>query len=262
MWRHEETLCYLYHERDMSMNAIGGRIGCSMVTVSDWMDRHGIEKRESGTGKTDPYPVLNDREQVREWYCEQGLTFDEIAERVGCERSTVGNALERHGIEARVAAPRVDPPLSRDELEQLYIDRQLSLEKIGARFDVSPTTVKNWCDHYEIEVRPRGAMFTGEEHHLWKGGCHSYYGPTWYEQREKAMERDEYQCRDCGMDAEEHLSVFDEDLHVHHIERFDENEPSEPQHRLENLVTLCQSCHLGKWEQTDHPELAVELLPE
>lgn len=251
-----------YHGQGLSMEAIGREVGCTGVAVSDAMERLGVEKRESGTGKKNPYPVLNDEEQMREWYCEQGLIFDEIAEKVGCERSTVGNALERLGIERRNGAPRMDPPISKDELEELYFDQLLSLEKIGNRFDVSHTTVRRWCDYYDIEIRSRGAMFTGEDHHLWKGGCHSYYGPTWYKQREKALERDEYQCRDCGMSVQEHLAEFDEDLHVHHIERFDENEPTEPQHELDNLLSLCQSCHLGKWEQADNPELAVELLPE
>lgn len=68
------------------------------------------------------------------------------------------------------------------------------------------------------------------------------YGPNWQEQRQQALERDGYRCRTCG--AEE------DPLHVHHVRPFREYEyvPGRNRNylqanRLENLVTLCPSCH-------------------
>lgn len=68
------------------------------------------------------------------------------------------------------------------------------------------------------------------------------YGPNWQEQRAKALERDDHRCRTCGAAAEL--------LHVHHVRPFRDygyvpgrNRNYRQANRVENLVTLCPSCH-------------------
>ena len=68
------------------------------------------------------------------------------------------------------------------------------------------------------------------------------YGPNWQQQRQLALARDGHQCRTCG--AAEGM------LHVHHIRPFRDYSyiPGENDHYLranqvDNLVTLCPSCH-------------------
>ncbi len=70
------------------------------------------------------------------------------------------------------------------------------------------------------------------------------YGPNWAQQRQLALERDNHRCRTCGASAEEFL------LHIHHIRPFREygyipgrNENYRLANQLDNLVTLCPSCH-------------------
>jgi len=70
------------------------------------------------------------------------------------------------------------------------------------------------------------------------------YGPNWATQRRLALERDNHRCRTCGASGEESL------LHIHHIRPFreygyvpGENENDKLANQLENLVTLCPSCH-------------------
>ena len=71
------------------------------------------------------------------------------------------------------------------------------------------------------------------------------YGVNWTKQRRKCLERDNYTCRVC--------KTTDSDLNrepaVHHItprNSFD-GEPLE-MNALENLITLCPSCH-GRFER-------------
>jgi DEAD/DEAH box helicase domain-containing protein len=74
----------------------------------------------------------------------------------------------------------------------------------------------------------------------------TYRGPNWEQQRQAARARDGYRCRNCGAperDAREH--------DVHHLTPFrqygyqpGENELCLEANRLDNLVTLCKSCHL------------------
>lgn len=68
------------------------------------------------------------------------------------------------------------------------------------------------------------------------------YGPNWPQQRKLALARDGYRCRRCG--------VSEGMLHVHHIRPFREFAylPGQNDHylaanELDNLITLCPSCH-------------------
>jgi DEAD/DEAH box helicase domain-containing protein len=71
------------------------------------------------------------------------------------------------------------------------------------------------------------------------------YGPNWQEQRQKTLERDGQRCRTCGATARPGAG-----LHVHHIRPFRDygyvpgkNDAYKVANQLENLVTLCPSCH-------------------
>jgi len=71
------------------------------------------------------------------------------------------------------------------------------------------------------------------------------YGPNWAAQRDSARERDGYRCQHCGV-PERRGRQHD----VHHLRPFREfgyvpgaNEAYREANRLENLVTLCASCH-------------------
>lgn len=81
-----------------------------------------------------------------------------------------------------------------------------------------------------------------------------YYGSNWQEQRVKAIIDDLGRCRVCGMTDPEHRVEHGVSIHVHHIRpfgtflnketgRFD----TERANRVDNLVTLCHSCH-RRWE--------------
>jgi DEAD/DEAH box helicase domain-containing protein len=74
---------------------------------------------------------------------------------------------------------------------------------------------------------------------------HDDRGPNWEAQRNRARARDGRRCRHCGV-AERPNRAHD----VHHIEPFrnfgyvrGQNDQYLEANRLENLVTLCRSCH-------------------
>jgi hypothetical protein len=64
-------------------------------------------------------------------------------------------------------------------------------------------------------------------------------GVGWASVREAVLERDNYKCRFCEITEEEHRSEYDRGLSAHHITpRRDGGSDT-----LENLITVCQSCH-------------------
>lgn len=90
-----------------------------------------------------------------------------------------------------------------------------------------------------------GLAKRGKNSPFWKehSGGERYYGPNWVEQRKKAMERDNFECQLCG--------EVDK-LVVHHknpVRDFEPNNVIKKANRLENLITLCRSCHqkIERW---------------
>lgn len=95
--------------------------------------------------------------------------------------------------------------------------------------------------------------FAGEGNPVWRGGYDGYYGSNWDQQREKALERDEYTCQECGKHADE----MDQSPHIHHKKRlgwfkeeYDAPEWYEKANVVDNLETLCAACHMAKeWKE-------------
>lgn len=75
------------------------------------------------------------------------------------------------------------------------------------------------------------------------GNSHNYSTKEWRIAREKALERDSWECLDCGMSNEEHKSVFGRAIEVHHIKRVESFDNVEDAHFLDNLATLCRPHH-------------------
>ncbi len=74
------------------------------------------------------------------------------------------------------------------------------------------------------------------EQGLWKNDANQY-GPNWMVQRDRARARDSYQCQVCG--------VFESGKahHVHHKTPFRMFSSFLEANQLENLITLCPTCH-------------------
>lgn len=79
---------------------------------------------------------------------------------------------------------------------------------------------------------------TGDSHHQWEGGTLPY-GSGWWQIRQTALERDDYKCQQCG----ESLHEIGRNPDVHHITPVRRFENPEAAHTLDNVITLCRSCH-------------------
>lgn len=89
------------------------------------------------------------------------------------------------------------------------------------------------------EVRQKMGPEQGSSHFAWKPGTDVGFGPLWYKQRTRAIERDGHQCVVCESE---------ENLEVHHVtpRRFVYYHPFlswENVNKLENLVTMCKTHH-------------------
>lgn len=70
-----------------------------------------------------------------------------------------------------------------------------------------------------------------------------YGSKEWKELRERALERDNYECQSCGISEENHKEQFGVGLNVHHLTDIAEFDSPKEADSMENLETLCVKCH-------------------
>lgn len=70
------------------------------------------------------------------------------------------------------------------------------------------------------------------------------HGSFWKSQRKRALKRDDYECQSCGIEDKKHREKYGESLHVHHRTPARLFKSSNEAHKIENLTTLCASCHI------------------
>lgn len=116
----------------------------------------------------------------------------------------------------------------------------------GTEFDRFPSEVNDGVNLCSNACRAAwlSDAFRGEGHPNWKGGGNEEYGTGWGEVRGQALERDGYRCVVCS----ETMETMGRKPDVHHIESvrtFIESEKHsvEDAHRLDNVISLCISCH-------------------
>lgn len=90
------------------------------------------------------------------------------------------------------------------------------------------------CCSKECWNRLKSERRRGEDNPAWQGGHPRYYGTDWPEVRKKVIERDE-ECQRCGSE---------EDLQVHHIIPLRIFNHPDDANFMENLITLCHTCHM------------------
>ncbi len=88
----------------------------------------------------------------------------------------------------------------------------------------------------------------GPDHHQWEGGAIDY-GQEWWQIRRQALERDGYECQHCSADADD----LGRNPDVHHLEPVRSFDQPADAHTMNNVVTLCRSCH----RRADEGEIEV-----
>jgi len=95
-----------------------------------------------------------DEEKLRRLYRNEGLSCNEVGQRLGCSRSTIQRKLEKYDIEKRESGGGglYDEHPWRDEslLRELYHDRELFASEIALELGCSQTVVRDWLKKYDI----------------------------------------------------------------------------------------------------------------
>lgn len=110
-------------------------------------------------------------------------------------------------------------------------------ENCGKSFQVKPWLVRqNGMPRYCSQKCFR-AHCKGENDPRYVGGPKTYRGRGWRKARLLAVERDNGTCQRCG----KHIGSS---IPVHHIKPFRTFQSAQEANALENLICMCQSCHM------------------
>ena len=216
-------------------------------------------------------PNYRDPEWLAARYRDDGWTQREIADACDVSPTTIGEWMDRHGIETRDIEGENHPLYGetrdesvREQIAETMENREFSEatkrkiseanrgRSIGA--DARRKISESLAGRTKSErTRRRMSESTaGSDNPNWRGGYSPRYGPGWATARERALDRDGA-CQHCGHEGEE------TPLEVHHIvpvRAFRESPDAdlEDAHDQSNLVTLCKRCH----PKADHGSLSFD----
>src|SRR3990167_7253429 len=116
----------------------------------------------------------------------------------------------------------------------------------GVGFRIKKSTARHNASKYcspkcsqNASIGTKKPTISGPLSPNWNGGSSFAPYPFYFNDglKEKIRARDNYVCRVCGMQEEEHILVYSASLHVHHIDYVKQN------CGMNNLVPLCVQCH-------------------
>lgn len=138
--------------------------------------------------------------------------------------------------------------------EKPHLQKRIELEcrQCGKVFSTkeSHATRRKFCSkECMAKWQSESGEMSGQNNFNYKGGYKRYYGSDWRPQRRKARKRDNYTCQRCGITEVEMGHALD----VHHIipfrifgiERYREA------NHLDNLISLCKTCHTTVEHETN-----------
>jgi|APHM01.1.fsa_nt_gi HNH endonuclease. len=162
------------------------------------------------------------------------------------------NALNQAGLDTNQLGE-----ISRQQLIDELQEFSNEIERVPSSYDMlyngprSDTTYETEFQSWNDALRAAGFEPNRERpvETKWDDDVKDFYGPSWPEKREQALKRDGHKCRICG----------DEDSpNVHHIKRRRLFEDPDDANTLDNMITLCNSCHgkcEGRWTDCTPDEL-------
>ena len=113
----------------------------------------------------------------------------------------------------------------------------LKCKQCGGEFSTKTSEVKRGAKFCSAKC---GHLYnSGENNPFWREHYTSYRGRGWRKIREIVLDRDGYKCVSCGKTDEDEKRDLRRSLSIHHIKPYRNGEDNS----LENLETLCASCH-------------------
>ena len=95
----KEELDKWYNEERLTTIQIAEKCNVTHPTIGRWMDKYEMERRSQNKLSSDAYKP--NKEELHQWYNEEGQTLSEIAEKCNVIDSTIGRWMDKYEMERR-----------------------------------------------------------------------------------------------------------------------------------------------------------------
>jgi len=236
----KEVLERMYLEEWMNPKEIGDKIGVDKGSIRNWLISYGIPMR--GVSEARLKGVVKPTKEVLErMYLNQWMSTVEIGEKIGVGNPIVGIWLKEYEIPTRgISEARLKGVVkpTKEVLERMYLEKNMSPIKIGAKLGVDGTTIRKWLQEYEFQIRSASEALLGERSPKWMGGISfEPYCPK-FNKSFKGRVREFFGrvCFNCGKSEKDNIKK----LSVHHV-NYEKMVCCNDVKPL--FVSLCASCH-------------------
>ena len=201
---------------------------------------------------------------LEEEYLNKRNSTVEIAKKLGCNTKTIYRKLIKFNIPIRSAKERsIEYFFSKDQLENLYIKENLTINDIGKIFNCAPTTVWRFLKEFNINI---GKDKSGQNNPMF--GMTGSLSPGWKSPGERrtpkikmirdsrqmrkwrllCFQRDNFTCQKCGDNKggnlnADHIKPFSFILKENNIENIEDAMNCPELWDINNGRTLCEKCH-------------------
>jgi len=215
---------------EIPMAEIARQFDKDLTTIRYWRDKFNIE-----VNKNVKYPVKKYTCPVCRKEFEKRVTKDTQAVYCSQECAYKGRSL---GITERNVEDGYDTEPTKVTLTCNFCGKEFQVDKTEDG--------RKYCSR-ECFLKQHRKDMKGENNPAWKGGTsyekRSYRGDDWSEQRNKCYERDNYICQICGIKCIARSDMNDGQggklIQCHHMKEYKNG----GKNSLDNLITLCASCH-------------------
>lgn len=146
-----------YVDNRRSAMDLGEELQLTWASVGHWLDKFEIEKRTVSEQLLSENAKKPSKRQLQKWYVDQRLSPNQIKERANVSWPTVVKWLREYEIPTRDISQSViskgGRKPTRKELQRLYLNERMPMNKIAKRCGVTQGAIRNWCDDYGIKRR-------------------------------------------------------------------------------------------------------------
>lgn len=127
-------------------------------------ENRGGEDHPTYIDRDNPEEPWQEKDVLEELYVEEKLSAIKIADRFDCSRGTIEDWLHKHNIETRVSQYAKRPWTDKATLEDLYVEKQMSMKEVADEIGCSEQTVCDWLAKHGIKTRDVSSFNVGAEY--------------------------------------------------------------------------------------------------
>ena len=151
----KDLLEHLYYDQFLTQKEIAEKLGISQNKVIRLFKKYGIKARNYSEAKLKGKKKPT-KDELYDLYWNKGLSTVEIGKIFGFNNNTIRRWMIEYGIPRRsLSESKFKLKLSKEELEDLYINKKLSTVEIARMYNVDMERVRNKLIYYGIKRRDR-----------------------------------------------------------------------------------------------------------